>query len=51
MSLPRIQIVDVQNKNEVVELEELTQTGLGALIYECEQLLEEIKDLEANVDD
>jgi len=51
MSLPTIRIVDVQHNDERVELEDLTQTALGSLIYECEQLLEKLKDTEAAKDD
>ena len=44
MSLPAIRVVDIQHDNERIELEDLTQTGLGCLIYECEQLLDVLKD-------
>ena len=44
MSLPAIRIVDVQHNDERVVLEDLTQTGLGCLISECEQLLDNLKD-------
>lgn len=49
--MPAIRIVDVQNNNEIVDLRELTQTALGSLIFECEQLLTEIKDAEADAQD
>ena len=51
MSLPAIRVIDVQNNNEPVELEDLTQTGLGSLIYECEQLLDKLRDAEAAIED
>ena len=51
MSSPAIRIVDVQHNDERVELEDLTQTGLGSLIYECEQLLETLKDAYADCED
>lgn len=44
MSLPAIRIVDLQHNNEPVELEDLTDIGLGSLIFECEQLLDKLKD-------
>ena len=44
MSLPAIRVVDVQHDNKVMELEDLTETALGSLIWECEQLLDELKD-------
>lgn len=51
MSLPAIRIVDVQHNDERVELEDLTQLGLGSLIYECEQLLEKLRDAYALAED
>ena len=51
MSLPAIKIVDVQHDNEVIMLEDLTQTALGSLIWECEALLDDLKDAEANCED
>lgn len=51
MSLPSIHVVDIQHNNERIDLNELTQTALGSLINECERLLDELKDLEANIDD
>ena len=48
MSLPTIIIVDIQHNNEKVWLEDLTQTALGSLIYECERLLDELKDAKNN---
>ena len=51
MSLPRIMIVDVQHDNEPVEIEELTHTGIGTLIFECEQLLEQLKDAAETAED
>lgn len=44
MSLPAIRIVDVQNGNKVMDLDDLTETALGSLVYECESLLDDIKD-------
>lgn len=44
MSFPAIRIVDLHHDNEVIELSDLTETALGSLIYECERLLDEIKD-------
>lgn len=44
MSLPAIRIVDVQHNNERVFLEDLTHDAIGSLIYECERLLDELKD-------
>jgi len=44
MSLPIIQIVDIQHDNEIVDLSDLTATCLGSLIYKCERLLDKIKD-------
>jgi len=51
MSLPTIMIVDVQHNNERVEIEELTHTGIGSLIYECEQLLEKLRDAAESTED
>ena len=51
MGLPVIKVVDILNNNEPIEINELTQTGLGALIYECERLLDELKDAMAKVKD
>jgi hypothetical protein len=44
MTLPTIRIVDVQKGNKVIDLDDLTETALGSLIYECESLLDDIKD-------
>lgn len=45
---PSIQVVDIHRNNKRIwDLTELTQTALGSLIFECEQLLEEIKNAEA----
>jgi len=44
MSLPAIRVVDVQHENKSVDLSELTETALGSLIYECELLLDDLKD-------
>jgi hypothetical protein len=49
--MPVIRIVDIQHDSERVELEDLTQTGLGILIYDCEQLLENLKDAYDNIED
>jgi len=51
MSLPAIRIVDVQHNNEFVGVEDLTRTALGSLIFECERLLDELKDAEANAEE
>ncbi len=51
MSLPAIKIVDVQHNDKAVDLEDLTETALGSLIFECEQLLDEIKDAHRNAID
>lgn len=51
MSLPAIRIVDIQHNDERVELEDLTQTALGSLIYECKELLEKLEDAEAIAQD
>ncbi len=47
MSLVSIKVIDRQHNNKIVDLSELTQTCLGSLVWECEQLLDEIKDAEA----
>ena len=44
MSLPAIKIIDVQKGNEVIDMDTLTETALGSLIYECESLLDDLKD-------
>jgi len=44
MSLPRIVIVDAQHNDERIDLEDLTETALVSLCYECEHLLEKIKE-------
>ena len=51
MSLPAIRIVDVQHDNEPVEIEELTQTGIGILIHEAKRLLSELEDACAEAKD
>ncbi len=51
MSLPAIRVIDIQNENEVVNLDDLTQTALGSLIFECESLLDDLKDAEAAIGD
>lgn len=50
MSLPAIKVVDVQHNNEIIDLDDLTHTALGSLIFECEQLLDELKDAAANTE-
>ena len=44
MSLPAIRVVDAQHSNEIIELDDLCETMLGSLIWECEQLLDTLKD-------
>ena len=44
MSFPAIRIVDLHHDNKIVDLDDLTETTLGSLINECEELLDEIKD-------
>ncbi len=44
MSNPRLQIRDTQDNDEVVPLEDLTGLGLGELIYQCEELLDELRE-------
>ena len=51
MSLPTVKVVDIQHNNTEVFLENLTQTCLGSLIWECEQLLDKLKDAEAIIED
>ncbi len=51
MSLPAIRIVDVQHNNKVVDMAGMTQTALGSLVFECEQLLSDLKDAEAIAED
>ena len=51
MSLMAIRVVDIQHNHKITELTELTRTCLGSLIWECEQLLGELKDAEAIADD
>ena len=43
-SMPIVKIVDVNNNNEIVEVEDLTDTGIGMVIGDCERLLEELQD-------
>jgi len=51
MSLPRIIIVDVQHDNKRVDIDDLTDVGLGCLIYECKELLTELEDKRAELED
>ncbi len=44
MSLPAIKVVDVQHDNKVLDLEDLTSTALGALLFECGQLHRKLED-------
>ena len=51
MSNVVVKLVDLHHPGYSVDLSELTQTCLGTLIFQSEQLLEELKDAEAAVDD
>lgn len=48
MSLPIIKIVDVQHNDAQVDIKELTRLGLDILIYDCEELLQKLKDAAFN---
>lgn len=43
-SMPIVKIVDVNNNNEIVEIEDLTETGLSMVIGDCERLLDKLED-------
>ena len=50
----RVMVVDKDSntgKLSPTDLDELTQTGLGQMIYQCENLLSELQDLEASIED
>jgi len=51
MSNVVVKVVNTQHPKEEINLADLTQTGLGVLIYQCELLLDELKDAEAIIDD
>jgi hypothetical protein len=42
--MPIVKIVDVNNNNEIVEIEDLTETGLSMVIGDCERLLDKLED-------
>ena len=44
-----IKIVDTQHPDDMVSLEDLTEIGLGVLIFQCNQLLEKLRDAEAAI--
>ena len=46
-----VKVVDIDHPLDPVLLTDETQTGLGILIFQCEQLLTELKDAEAAIDD
>lgn len=50
-SMPVIKIVDVNNNNEIVEIEDLTDTGIGMLINDCERLLDKLQDAHQEIMD
>jgi len=45
MSLPSVKIIDIQHNNEIVDIEELTETAIGFLIYEAKLLIDELEDI------
>ena len=46
--LPRIRIVNSESGEDITDnIGDLTQTSLGSLCWECQQLLETLKDAEA----
>ena len=50
MSCLMLKIVDAPS-DEAVEIEDLTHTGLGILISDCEELLEKLKEAALNYEE
>ena len=48
MSNPRVKIIDTQNNNEPVEIDDLTELALGDLIWQCDQLKDELTEARAH---
>lgn len=44
MSCLLVKMIDTQCPDETVEIGELTELGIGCLIYDCELLLEELRE-------
>lgn len=47
MSMPSVEVVDLQHNNEKVDLKDLTETALGSLVHDCDRLREKLADLAA----
>lgn len=50
-SMPIVKIVDINNNNEIVEIEDLTDTGIGMCIADCEKLLSKLQDAHRTLND
>lgn len=51
MSFLTVAIIDVKNNNEIVNIEDLTQTGIEMLCHDCRRLLDRLENAEERDED